>query len=78
MWLLLAFTSALLLGLYDVAKKQALRDNAVLPVLLLNTLFSSLLFLPHESSRRPAAGDGSTRRPCAVLRAICTLTCSSC
>ena len=46
MWLLLAFTSALLLGLYDVAKKQALRDNAVLPVLLLNTLFSSLLFLP--------------------------------
>ena len=29
MWLLLAFTSALLLGLYDVAKKQALRDNAV-------------------------------------------------
>ena len=34
MWLLLAFTSALLLGLYDVAKKQALRDNAVLPVLL--------------------------------------------
>ena len=46
MWLLLAFTSAALLGLYDVAKKQALRDNAVLPVLLLNTLFSSLLFLP--------------------------------
>lgn len=45
MWLLLAFCSALLLGLYDVAKKQALRDNAVLPVLLLNTLFSSLLFL---------------------------------
>ena len=77
MWLLLAFTSALLLGLYDVAKKQALRDNAVLPVLLLNTLFSSLLFLP-TTSRRPAAGDGSTRRPCAVLRAICTLTCSSC
>ena len=31
-----------------------------------------------RSSRRPAAGDGSTRRPCAVLRAICTLTCSSC
>ena len=75
MWLLLAFTSALLLGLYDVAKKQALRDNAVLPVLLLNTLFSSLLFLPTILS---TAGDGSTRRPCAVLRAICTLTCSSC
>ncbi|WP_308663662.1 EamA family transporter [uncultured Alistipes sp.] len=46
MWLTLAFTSAALLGLYDVAKKRALTDNAVLPVLLLNTLFLSLLFAP--------------------------------
>lgn len=46
MWLTLAFTSAALLGLYDVAKKRALTDNAVLPALLLNTLFSSLLFAP--------------------------------
>ncbi len=46
MWLTLAFASAALLGLYDVAKKRALTANAVLPVLLLNTLFSSLLFLP--------------------------------
>ena len=46
MWLVLAFTSALLLGFYDVAKKQAVKDNAVPTVLLLNTLFSSLLFLP--------------------------------
>lgn len=46
MWLTLAFTSTALLGLYDVAKKRALTDNAVLPVLLLNTLFSSLLFAP--------------------------------
>lgn len=46
MWLTLAFTSAALLGLYDVAKKRALTDNAVLPVLLLNTLFSCLLFAP--------------------------------
>lgn len=46
MWLSLAFVSAALLGLYDAAKKRALTDNAVLPVLLLNTLFSSLLFLP--------------------------------
>ncbi|WP_296108853.1 DMT family transporter [uncultured Alistipes sp.] len=46
MWLTLAFTAAALLGLYDVAKKRALTDNAVLPVLLLNTLFSSLLFAP--------------------------------
>ena len=46
MWLSLAFMSALLLGFYDVAKKQALKDNAVPIVLLLNTLFSTLLFMP--------------------------------
>lgn len=46
MWLLLAFLSAALLGFYDVFKKQSLRDNAVLPVLFLNTIFSSLIFLP--------------------------------
>lgn len=46
MWLALAFVSAALLGLYDVSKKQSLRDNAVIPVLLLNTLFCSLFFLP--------------------------------
>jgi transporter family protein len=46
MWIILAFISASLLGLYDVAKKQALKANAVLMVLLLNTLFSTLLFSP--------------------------------
>ena len=46
MWLLLAFMSAALLGCYDSLKKEALRGNAVIPVLFLNTLFSSLIFLP--------------------------------
>lgn len=46
MWLLLAFFSAALLGFYDVFKKKALRDNAVIPILFLNTVFSSLIFLP--------------------------------
>ena len=46
MWVSLAFLSALMLGLYDVAKKRSLKDNAVLPVLWLNTLFSSIIFLP--------------------------------
>ena len=46
MWLLLAFLSAVLLGFYDVFKKESLRDNAVLPVLFLNTVFSSLVFVP--------------------------------
>ena len=46
MWLILAFLSAFLLGFYDVFKKVSLSDNAVIPVLFLNTFFSSLLFLP--------------------------------
>lgn len=46
MWLLCAFASAFFLGLYDVNKKLGLRDNAVLPVLFLNTVLCSLFFLP--------------------------------
>jgi len=38
--------SAALLGCYDSFKKEALNSNAVIPVLFLNTLFSSLIFLP--------------------------------
>ena len=46
MWLVLAFLSAAFLGVYDSLKKKALRENAVIPILFLNTLFSSLIFLP--------------------------------
>jgi len=46
MWLILAFMSAAFLGIYDSLKKKALRNNAVIPILFLNTLFSSLIFLP--------------------------------
>ncbi len=46
MWLALAFCSAFLLGCYDVNKKLSLNGNAVIPVLFMNTLFSSLLFVP--------------------------------
>ena len=46
MWLALAFVSAALLGFYDTSKKASLKDNAVLPVLLLNTIFSTLIFSP--------------------------------
>ena len=35
-----------MLGFYDSFKKKALAANAVIPVLFLNTLFSSLIFLP--------------------------------
>lgn len=46
MWLALAFISATLLGCYDSLKKKALNANAVIPILFLNTLFCSLIFLP--------------------------------
>lgn len=36
----------MLLGFYDSFKKKSLDGNAVLPVLFLNTLFSSLIFIP--------------------------------
>lgn len=38
--------SAAFLGVYDSLKKKALRDNAVIPILFLNTFFSSLIFFP--------------------------------
>lgn len=46
MWVVAALLSALLLGMYDVAKKRSLSGNAVVVVLLLNTLFSTILFAP--------------------------------
>ena len=46
MWALLAFMSAALLGCYDFFKKVSLKDNSVIAVLFLNTLFSTLLFMP--------------------------------
>ena len=42
----MAFLSAALLGFYDSFKKKALQGNAVIPVLFLNTVFSSLIFAP--------------------------------
>ena len=60
MWLSLAFLSAFLLGVYDVFKKASLSGNAVVPVLFLNTLFCSLVFLPFILlSRHTGVLDGS-------------------
>lgn len=60
MWLGFALTSALFLGLYDVAKKQSLKENAVIPVLWLHTLFCSLIMLPFTLlSAKTGALDGS-------------------
>lgn len=46
MWFLWALLSAMFLGFYDVFKKVSLRDNAVIPVLFINTLLCSAFFLP--------------------------------
>lgn len=46
MWILLAVCSALGLGFYDIMKKRSVRDNNVLTVLLLNTVFGTLLMSP--------------------------------
>ncbi len=46
MWIALAFISAALLGFYDASKKSSLRDNAVIPILFLNTLFCACLMAP--------------------------------
>lgn len=45
-WLFLTVGSAVFLGIYEVIKKHALRDNAVWLVLLFGTFSSALLFLP--------------------------------
>lgn len=46
MWVVYALVSASLLGLYDVFKKKSLQGNAVIPVLLVNTVICTLFFLP--------------------------------
>ena len=90
MWLLLAFVSATLLGFYDTSKKAALKDNAVLPVLFLNTLFSTIIFSPFildvivgndwfaETSLETAAyqGDGNMLKAhlLVVVKAVIVLT----
>lgn len=46
MWIIFAFLSACLLGFYDVFKKKSLIGNAVLPVLMINTVICALFFIP--------------------------------
>ena len=46
MWVLLGILSSFFLGMYDISKKRALKDNAVLPVLFLSTVAGLVLMLP--------------------------------
>ncbi len=44
-WIAASLVSAFFLGLYDLSKKHALRDNAVLPVLFVSTLCGAAVWL---------------------------------
>ena len=44
-WIAASLVSAFFLGLYDLSKKHALRDNAVLPVLFLSTVCGAVAWL---------------------------------
>ena len=76
--------SAALLGCYDSFKKDALRGNAVIPVLFLNTVFSSLVFLPFivlsassdllDSSMFHVASGGWDMHKYIVLKALIVLS----
>ena len=49
MWVWMAVGSAVMLGIYDIAKKQSLKKNGTLMVLLWATAFSALFLLPFLS-----------------------------
>ena len=46
MGVVLSLVSAVLLGFYDIFKKQTVVNNAIIPVLFYSTLISGLMFLP--------------------------------
>ncbi len=46
MWIILALSSAFVLGVYDVFKKLSVNQNAVLPVLFLSSFTAAILVLP--------------------------------
>lgn len=50
MWVWFSVCSAVLLGLYDVTKKQALKKNSVLWILLCSTALTALILSPFLSS----------------------------
>jgi len=72
-WIWMALSSALFLGLYDVAKKQALRRNGVLWVIFAISLISTLFLSPFLSLGRPL-NDYLLLVPKAVFVGTCWVT----
>lgn len=78
MWIFLGLLSAICLGFYDVFKKMSLKGNNVPVVLLLNTLFGTLLLSPVlvESVAQGHYGPGETltQNLLVVLKAVIVLS----
>lgn len=78
-WFLLALLSALLLGVYDVCKKQALQANAVIPVLFINTALCALLsgafcLVKDPAALMPPAGNELRATGLVALKAVIVLS----
>jgi bacterial/archaeal transporter family protein len=55
-WIVLSLISAIFLGFYDLSKKHALKDNAVLPVLFLSTVVGAAVWALLFALQRFAPG----------------------
>lgn len=77
MWIAFALLSSVCLGFYDIMKKLSVRDNNVLVVLLLNTLFGALLMSPviisALASHTPMLGDTVSGHLLIALKAVIVL-----
>ena len=78
MWIIFAVVSAIGLGFYDVMKKLSLKDNNVPLVLLLNTLFGTILMSPVLVEGFAACdfgpGDGLTGHAMIALKSVIVLS----
>ncbi|MBD5224979.1 MAG: DMT family transporter [Bacteroidales bacterium] len=78
MWILCALVSALCLGFYDVFKKLSVKGNNVTVVLMLNTLFQTILMSPvlirELSAGSFGLGDTVHGHLLILLKAIIVLT----
>lgn len=78
MWIIFAVLSAIGLGFYDVMKKLSLKDNNVPLVLLLNTLFGTILMSPvlieSISSGQFGPGEGLTGNLLILLKSVIVLS----
>lgn len=78
MWVIFAIISAVGLGFYDVMKKLSLKDNNVPLVLLLNTLFGTILMSPvlveSLSSGQFGPGEGMMGNLLILLKSVIVLS----